>query len=89
MPLRFFIACTLGTGDARQALALAVIVGVFLGGMTADALLAGFPTSLLVTRIGITLLFSIERPFAVENDDVIQRLLDAKIDRWIAAKKAG
>ena len=40
-------------------MAMALIVGVFLGGMTPSAVLEGFPTDLLVTLIGVTLLFSI------------------------------
>ena len=41
------------------ALALAFAVGVLLQGMSADAVLAGFPVPLLVTLVGVTLLFSI------------------------------
>ena len=41
------------------ALALAWIVGVYLGGMTVAQVLEGFPTALLVTLVGVTLLFSI------------------------------
>src|SRR5688500_14876823 len=38
---------------------MALIVGVFLNGMTPEAVLAGFPVPLLVTLLGVTLLFSI------------------------------
>jgi di/tricarboxylate transporter len=41
------------------ALSLALVVGVFLGGMTPNAVLEGFPTELLVTLVGVTLLFAI------------------------------
>jgi len=41
------------------SLALALIVGVFLGGMSPDTVIAGFPTELLVTLVSVTLLFSI------------------------------
>jgi di/tricarboxylate transporter len=41
------------------ALALAFAVGVLLQGMSADTVLAGFPVPLLVTLVGVTLLFSI------------------------------
>src|SRR5688572_3126470 len=41
------------------AMAMALIVGVFLGGMTVGTVLEGFPTDLLVTLIGVTLLFAI------------------------------
>lgn len=53
------LSCTTTVNVGIVSLALAFIVGVFLGGMSADAVLAGFPTSLLVTLVGITLLFSI------------------------------
>jgi di/tricarboxylate transporter len=41
------------------ALAMALIVGVFLGGMTPNMVIEGFPTELLVTLVGVTLLFAI------------------------------
>ncbi len=41
------------------AMTLAWLIGVYLGGMSVDAVLDGFPTALLVTLIGVTLLFSI------------------------------
>jgi di/tricarboxylate transporter len=40
------------------SLALAWIVGVYLGGMTATAVIGGFPVPLFVTLAGVTLLFS-------------------------------
>ena len=41
------------------AMAMAWIIGVYLGGMSVGEVIAGFPTTLLVTLIGVTLLFSI------------------------------
>jgi di/tricarboxylate transporter len=41
------------------AMAMALIVGVFLGGMTPANVIEGFPTDLLVTLVGVTLLFAI------------------------------
>ena len=41
------------------ALTLAWLIGVYLNGMSVDAVLEGFPTALLVTLVGVTLLFSI------------------------------
>jgi di/tricarboxylate transporter len=38
---------------------MALVVGVFLGGLSPSAVLEGFPTDLAVTLIGVTLLFSI------------------------------
>jgi di/tricarboxylate transporter len=40
-------------------MALAWLVGVYLGGMPVETVLAGFPAPLLVTLVGVTLLFSI------------------------------
>ena len=53
------LSCTTTINVGILSLALALLVGVYLAGMTPDAVLAGFPTSLLVTLVGITLLFSI------------------------------
>ncbi len=41
------------------SLAMALFVGVFLGGMSVGTVLEGFPTDLLVTLVGVTLLFAI------------------------------
>jgi di/tricarboxylate transporter len=40
------------------SLALAWIVGVYLGGMTVNAVIGGFPVPLFITLAGVTLLFS-------------------------------
>jgi di/tricarboxylate transporter len=53
------LSCTTTINVGILSMALALIVGVFLGGMTPSAVLEGFPTELLVTLIGVTLLFSI------------------------------
>ena len=53
------LSCTTTINVGILSLALALIVGVFLGGMTPNAVLEGFPTDLLVTLVGITLLFAI------------------------------
>ena len=53
------LSCTTAINVGVLALAMALIVGVFLGGMTPNAVLEGFPTELLVTLIGVTLLFAI------------------------------
>ena len=57
--LAVVLSCTTAINVGVVALALALIVGVFLGGMTPAAVLEGFPTELLVTLIGVTLLFAI------------------------------
>src|SRR5688572_462276 len=53
------LSCTTTINVGILSMALALIVGVFIGGMTPSAVLEGFPTELLVTLIGVTLLFSI------------------------------
>ena len=53
------LSCTTTINVGVLSLAFALIVGVFLGGMSPDAVLAGFPVSLFITLVGVTLLFSI------------------------------
>lgn len=53
------LSCTTTINVGVVSLALALLVGVVLGGMTPGAVLEGFPTDLFVTLIGVTLLFSI------------------------------
>jgi di/tricarboxylate transporter len=53
------LSCTTTVNVGILALALALAVGVFLGGMTPSEVLAGFPVDLLVTLVGVTLLFAI------------------------------
>ena len=53
------LSCTTAINVGVLALVLAMLVGVFLAGMTPGAVLEGFPTELLVTLIGVTLLFAI------------------------------
>jgi hypothetical protein len=57
--LAVLLSCTTTINVGVVSLALALVVGVYLGGMTPDAVLAGFPSSLFVTLLGVTLLFSI------------------------------
>jgi di/tricarboxylate transporter len=53
------LSCTTAINVGVLSLALAWLVGVYLGGMSVDTVLEGFPTALLVTLIGVTLLFSV------------------------------
>jgi di/tricarboxylate transporter len=53
------LSCTTTINVGVLSLALALIVGVFLGDMTPSDVLEGFPTDLLVTLMGVTLLFAI------------------------------
>lgn len=57
--LAVLLSCTTTINVGVLSLALAFLVGVFVAGMTVDAVLAGFPVPLLVTLVGVTLLFSI------------------------------
>lgn len=52
------VSCTTAVNVGLLALALAWVVGVYLGGMSVNAVLDGFPTALFVTLVGVTLLFS-------------------------------
>jgi di/tricarboxylate transporter len=53
------VSCTTAINVGVLSLALAWFVGVYLGGMSINTVLEGFPTPLLVTLIGVTLLFSV------------------------------
>jgi di/tricarboxylate transporter len=57
--LAVLLSCTTTINVGLVSMAMALIVGVFLGGLTPSAVLEGFPTDLMVTLIGVTLLFSI------------------------------
>ena len=52
------LSCTTTINVGVLSLALAWLVGVYLGGMPINTVLEAFPTALLVTLIGVTLLFS-------------------------------
>jgi di/tricarboxylate transporter len=53
------LSCTTAINVGVLAIALALVVGVFMGGMSTDDVFAGFPTELLLTLMGVTLLFAI------------------------------
>ena len=53
------LSCTTTINVGILSMALALLVGVVLGGMSPAAVLEGFPSELLVTLVGVTLLFSI------------------------------
>ncbi len=52
------VSCFTELNVGILAIAFAWIVGVYLGGMGLDTVLAGFPVSLFLTLTGVTLLFS-------------------------------
>ncbi len=53
------LSCFTAINVGLLSLALAMLVGVYLGGMSLNDVLGGFPVPLFVTLVGITLLFSI------------------------------
>jgi di/tricarboxylate transporter len=53
------LSCTTAINVGLVALALALIVGVLLGDMTPNEVLAGFPVDLFITLVGVTLLFAV------------------------------
>ena len=53
------VSCTTAINVGILSMSMALLVGVYLGGMTVGQVLQGFPTPLFVTLVGITLLFSI------------------------------
>ncbi len=53
------LSCTTTVNVGVLALAMAWIVGVYMGDMSVGTVLEGYPTTLLVTLIGVTLLFSV------------------------------
>jgi Na+/H+ antiporter NhaD/arsenite permease-like protein len=56
--IAILVSCFTELNVGILALAFAWIVGVYLGGMKLDAVLAGFPVSLFLTLAGVTLLFT-------------------------------
>ena len=53
------LSCTTAVNIGILSLSLALIIGVWVGDMSTATVLAGFPTSLFTTLLGVTLLFSI------------------------------
>ena len=52
------VSCTIRLHVGFLAIGLAWIVGVYIAGMSANDVMAGFPTRLFLTLAGVTLLFS-------------------------------
>jgi di/tricarboxylate transporter len=53
------LSCTTAVNIGILSMSLALIIGVWVGDMSMGTVLAGFPTSLFTTLLGVTLLFSI------------------------------
>src|SRR5919106_5112261 len=56
--LAVVVSCVSRLNVGVLALALAWIVGVFIGGMPVNSVMAGFPSQLFLTLTGVTLLFT-------------------------------
>ena len=56
--LALAISCFSEINTGVLSIVVAWIVGVYLGGMKLDQVIAGFPTSLFLTLAGLTLLFA-------------------------------
>src|SRR5438105_7577147 len=56
--IAILISCVSRLNVGFLSIAFALVIGVFFGGLKAPAVIAGFPTSLFLTLVGITLLFS-------------------------------
>ena len=56
--IAIIVSCVSDVNVGFLAIALAWIVGTFVGGMTLGQIVAGFPAQLFLTLVGVTLLFS-------------------------------
>jgi di/tricarboxylate transporter len=63
------LSCVTSINVGVLALAMSFVVGVFMGGMAPSKIISGFPLDLLVTLIGVTLLFAI-----AETNGTLSRL---------------
>lgn len=59
LALAIVVSCFTSLNVGVLAMALAWILGVYLGGMPINAVLGGFPVPLFLTLVGMTLLFSL------------------------------
>jgi di/tricarboxylate transporter len=57
--LAILVSCVTTLNVGVLAVALAWIIGVYLGGMPVNSVMSGFPSQLFLTLAGVTLLFSI------------------------------
>ena len=53
------VSCFTRLNVGVLAVALAWIIGVYFGGMSVNSVMAGFPTALFLTLVGMALLFTI------------------------------
>jgi Na+/H+ antiporter NhaD/arsenite permease-like protein len=53
------VSCFMSVNVGVLAIAMAWVIGVYLGGSTVSQVMSGFPTSLFLTLTGVTLLFTL------------------------------
>lgn len=63
------VSCVSQLNIGFLALVLAWVVGVYFGGMRPEQVLAGFPTALFITLVGVTLLFA-----QAQNNGTLDRI---------------
>jgi len=59
LAIAVLVSCFTPLNVGVLAIAMAWIVGVYIGGIPLNTVIAGFPTSLFLTLVGVTLLFSL------------------------------
>lgn len=59
LAIAVFVSCVTPLNVGVLALAMAWIVGVYIGQMPINTVIAGFPTPLFLTLVGVTLLFAL------------------------------
>src|SRR5262245_4869850 len=59
LAVAIFVSCVTTLNVGVLSIAMAWIIGVYLGGMPINTVIAGFPTPLFLTLAGVTLLFSL------------------------------
>ena len=74
LAVMFIVATALPINMGALGFALAFIIGTTFVGMSANAILAGFPGDLFVTLVGITYLFAI-----AQNNGTIDWLVQAAV----------
>jgi di/tricarboxylate transporter len=71
LALAVFVSCVSRINVGVLAIALAWIVGVYLGGIPVNTVMAGFPSQLCLTLIGVTLLFAL-----AQTNGTLERITD-------------
>src|SRR5918999_3724083 len=69
LALAVLVSCISRLNVGVLALALAWIVGVYIGGMSVTTIMNGFPSQLFLTLTGVTLLFAL-----AESNGTLERI---------------